>query len=172
MNKITCDICMDLMPLVQDGVASEDSVKAVTEHLASCPDCSALFEGQLPEPSNENNTLKKMQKKIYTFMSMVLMYGVLFGLSLTASSELFYNTLIMPFVGLVGYGMFRFKSVYLIPCLLFLAHFITNGFNWIRRLEYLDIASLLLWSGIYSVFAVLGIVIAALIHFAFKKERK
>ena len=172
MNKITCDMCIDLMPLVQDGVASEDSVKAVTEHVASCLDCSALFEGQIPEPSNENNVLKKMQKKIYTFMSMVLMYGVLFGLSLTASSDLFYNTLIMPFVGLVGYGMFRLKAVYLIPGLLFVAHFITNGFNWIRGLECLDMASLLAWSGIYSVFAILGIVIAGLVHFALKKEKK
>ncbi|MBR5517289.1 MAG: zf-HC2 domain-containing protein [Firmicutes bacterium] len=172
MNKITCDMCIDLMPLVQDGVASEDSVKAVTEHLTSCPSCSALFEGQIPEPSNKSNILKQMQKQLYTFMSMVLMCGVLFGLSLTASNELFYNTLIMPFVGLVGYGMFRFKSAYIIPCLLFLAHFITNAFNWIRGLEFLDTTSLLLWSGIYSVFAVIGITIAALIHFALKKENK
>ena len=29
MNKISCDMCIDLMPLVQDGVASEDSRNAV-----------------------------------------------------------------------------------------------------------------------------------------------
>ena len=33
MNKITCDMCIDLMPLVQDGVASEDSRNAVLQHL-------------------------------------------------------------------------------------------------------------------------------------------
>ncbi len=27
MNKITCNTCLDLMPLVKDGVSSEDSKK-------------------------------------------------------------------------------------------------------------------------------------------------
>ena len=31
MNEINCNVCMDLIPLVQDGIASEDSRKAV-EH--------------------------------------------------------------------------------------------------------------------------------------------
>ena len=34
--KITCDMCLDLMPLVLDGLASEDSEKAVREHIAGC----------------------------------------------------------------------------------------------------------------------------------------
>jgi len=39
VNKITCDMCKDLMPLVKDGIASEDSRLAVTEHLKECEDC-------------------------------------------------------------------------------------------------------------------------------------
>ena len=48
MNKISCDMCIDLMPLVQDGVASEDSRNAVLQHLQECPDCRALYEGEIP----------------------------------------------------------------------------------------------------------------------------
>ena len=171
MIKITCDMCIDLMPLVQDGVASDDSVEAVTQHLKSCPDCSALFEGQIPEPTKSNQILKKLQNKIYLFMGMILMFGVFFGLSLTASSNLFLNTLIMPFVGLIGYYMFRLKAVYLVPCLLFVTHMLTNAVNLFRGMEHLDFPSVLAWSGIYSIFAVLGVVIAGLIHIAFKKEK-
>ena len=29
MIQITCEICMDLIPLVQDGVAAADSISAV-----------------------------------------------------------------------------------------------------------------------------------------------
>ena len=31
--NISCDIILDLIPLVKDGVASEDSVKIVHEHI-------------------------------------------------------------------------------------------------------------------------------------------
>ena len=44
MIKITCDMCMDLMPLVQDGVASEDSIAAVEQHIKTCSECKSVFE--------------------------------------------------------------------------------------------------------------------------------
>ena len=43
MTKITCDICMDLMPLVRDGVVSEDSVTAVMNHISDCEDCKKIY---------------------------------------------------------------------------------------------------------------------------------
>ena len=52
MNKISCEMCMDLMPLVHDGVASSDSRNAVLAHIETCPDCKSLFEGELPAPSS------------------------------------------------------------------------------------------------------------------------
>lgn len=42
MIQITCEICMDLIPLVQDGVAAGDSVSAVEQHIQSCPQCRAM----------------------------------------------------------------------------------------------------------------------------------
>ena len=50
MIQITCEICMDLIPLVQDGVAAGDSVSAVEQHIQSCPQCRAMWEGQIPTP--------------------------------------------------------------------------------------------------------------------------
>ena len=48
MIELSCQICRDLIPLVQDGVASEESVNAVTAHVKSCPHCAKLLESVLP----------------------------------------------------------------------------------------------------------------------------
>ena len=39
MNKISCNIIGDLLPLYVDGAVSEDTKKLVEEHLAECADC-------------------------------------------------------------------------------------------------------------------------------------
>ena len=40
--KIPCAVCRDLMPLVQDGIASPESEQLVRAHIAVCPACQAL----------------------------------------------------------------------------------------------------------------------------------
>ena len=99
---------------------------------------------------------------------MVLMFGIFYGLMLTAGSGLFYNILIMPAIGAIGYYLFRRKSFYRIPALLFVTHAVTNFLG--MGEEYLDAPSLFLWTGLYCLFSILGSTIAALLHFALKKE--
>lgn len=170
MTEITCEMCMDLMPLVHDGVASQDSIAAVEHHLQACSDCRSLFEGQIPVPSDRDILLKKLQKEARLFSSMVLMFGIFYGLMLTAGSGLFYNILIMPVIGAIGYYLFQWKALYKIPILLLITHFITNALG--LGEEYLEPVSLLFWTGLYCLFALLGTAIAALLHFALKKEEK
>ena len=170
MIKFTCDICMDLMPLVQDNVASADSITAVKQHLETCSSCKAMFEGQIPAPSDSKQIIKKFQRKIHTFLSMVLMFGVFFGLSLTASSELFLNSLIMPILGCIGYYLFRWKAIYITPIMLLVTHLITNTFGLIYNSQHLNIASLFMWTALYSLFSIIGTIIVGLIHFALRKE--
>ncbi len=170
MIKITCDICMDLMPLVQDNVASADSIIVVKQHLETCSECRAIFEGQIPVPSDSNQIIKKIRRKTHTFLSMVLMFGVFWGLSLTASNELFLNSLIMPIIGCIGYYLFRWKALYITPGLLLITHFITNTFGLIYSSEHLDISSLFMWTAMYSFFSITGTIIAGLIHFALRKD--
>lgn len=168
MNEISCEICMDLMPLVHDGVASRDSIAAVQQHIQSCPACAALFEGACPESPGQEILLKKMKQQARFFSSMVLMFGILYGLMLTAGSGLFYNILIMPAIGAIGYYLFRWKALYQIPALLLVTHMFTNALG--LGGEYLDPVTLLFWTGLYCLFALLGTAIAALLHFALKKE--
>lgn len=169
MNEITCDICIDLIPLVQDGVASQDSVDAVENHIKNCPKCGALFEGQMAIKDDGKEVLKKIKKKVQIFTGMMLMFGILFGLSLTATSELFLNSVIMPILGCVGYYLFRWKAAYIVPCILLGTRIVTNGFGLIREVERLTLLDILFWNVLYSFFAILGVVIAGLLHFAFRK---
>ena len=168
MNKITCDMCIDLMPLVQDGVASEDSRNAVLQHLQECPDCRALYEGEIPTPSKSNELLGKVQRKAQLFSAMVMMFGIFYGLMLTAGNELFMNVIIMPIIGGIGYYLFRWKALYIVPGLLFVTHFFTNALG--LGGEVLEPIGFFMWTAIYCGVALVGFVIAALLHFAFKKE--
>ena len=41
--NITCDMAMDLMALYKDRLASDDSKRAVREHLKNCPECRRAY---------------------------------------------------------------------------------------------------------------------------------
>ncbi len=41
--SISCDMVIDLISLYHDGAASEDSRRAVREHLRTCPSCAAIY---------------------------------------------------------------------------------------------------------------------------------
>lgn len=168
MHEISCDICRDLIPLVRDGVASPDSRDAVLAHLEKCPECSGVFRGELPPVHRGEQVFGKLMHRLRLFAAMLLMFGILFGISLTAGSGLFYNVVLMPVIGAVGYYLFRWKAMYRLPVLLTVTHFLSNLAGMGK--EYLDGYSLLLWSFLYSLFALLGVIIAALLHYVFRKE--
>lgn len=44
MLNISCNIIVDLIPLVKDGVASDASTILVNEHIKSCEICKSEFE--------------------------------------------------------------------------------------------------------------------------------
>ena len=43
-TEIPCAVCRDLIPLVQDGVASPESEALVKAHLQTCPECRTLWQ--------------------------------------------------------------------------------------------------------------------------------
>ncbi|MBD5128569.1 MAG: zf-HC2 domain-containing protein [Ruminococcaceae bacterium] len=172
-NKITCGVCRDLLPLVKDGVANSDSEDLVMAHIAECGECAAMFGGKTPEPSAPK-VLLRAKRWLTSVYAMLMILGLYFGLSLTAGSGVFFNCLIMPIVGVLGYLAFRWKAVYIVPIILVIVGFITNamGFLQLDGVEHLDILSLISWIFIYALFALAGVVIAMLLHFAFGKTKK
>ena len=47
--KYPCAMIQDLLPLYLDGVCSEESKKAVEQHLSECPDCKAFYTAMCEE---------------------------------------------------------------------------------------------------------------------------
>ena len=170
MNRITCDICMDLIPLVKDGIASEDSRVAVEEHIKDCPDCAAAYGGSIPVPEEEGLALRKIRSRMRIGLSMLLMFGIVFGINLTEGVDVFNNSLLMPVLGVLGYILFRWRALYLMPLLILGTSAVSFLLGMLKGMYVSDHDSLLFWTGIFSLFAIGGAVAAGLMHFAFRKE--
>lgn len=171
MNEISCDICMDLIPLVQDGIASGDSRKAVEEHVKKCEKCAAFYKNETTPLVDAQKIWKTVTRRVRIFLAALLLLGIFFGLSLTASRDMFYNSLLMPLVGVVGYVVFRWHALYVVPCMMLLTNCLSGLLGMLRGVELLDFASGVMWVAIYSIFVAIGTVIAGLLHFAFRRER-
>ncbi len=75
--KNDCNIVRDLMPLVIDGVASDESREMVTEHVWQCEECSKVYseyQKNLPEriPKEELDVAAKALRKWHRARRMLL----------------------------------------------------------------------------------------------------
>lgn len=178
-----CYPVKDLLPLYIENMVSEETEEFINEHLSLCDSCrnelqklksDSPFDSSItPEltASEEIKPFKKIMKKlnrqIYGFFYLALIFFILLGFSFTAEEKMMYNSLIMPFVGILGYFVFRLQAIYKLPILLL----IVNLFAFIFGIVSVDIYSAFIWTLIYMVFAIIGTAIAFLLHFAFGKEK-
>ena len=179
MTKISCEVCLDLIPLVKDNVASEDSMNLVQKHIQECESCKNEFNSEvdIPPEMNDRRVLQKIKNQIFLAMLIIIIIGALVGIGLTEGPGLFYNIIIMPLVGALAYLVLDKKTYYFPVGLFILTYFWTlikyildGSFANNRILDILPAP--VFWSFIYSGLALLGIVIAFLLKFAFRKEEK
>lgn len=74
MNKITCEIIKDLLPLYIDDVCSDDSKYILEEHISHCESCKkelenikselSLIDNRIYKDCNEIKDLESISKKI------------------------------------------------------------------------------------------------------------
>lgn len=175
MNKISCDICMDLIPLVNDQVASQESGKAVLAHIKDCESCRGFSEtGQMDkEEMNDNRLLLKIRKQLYLAGVIAIIIGAILGTALTDGIGLFYNILIMPIIGVIGYLLLRKKSYY-VPLILFAFIYVWLFIKYL--VEGIAFSGAMImpfyWAFIYTGLCALGLVIGFLLKIAFGKEGK
>lgn len=104
-TKIPCAVCRDLIPLVQDGVASPESEALVKAHLQTCPECRTLWQaggGQalpqsLPAP-DDARLLQKIRHKYNTGLLMFAALGMGCGVLTSYGEHSNWIILIFPFV--------------------------------------------------------------------------
>ncbi len=169
-DKISCDICMDLMPLVKENVASDDSKKTVNNHISECNSCKKIYLSfdNFETKIDDKKVFNSIKKGIYNTFIIFIILGLLIGITLTNSKYLFYNILLMPIIGALAYILFNKKS-YIVILFLFIGTILAN-FTFIDPLS--GIIPAIEWAFVYVFLASVGILIAFLLKFAFKKEKK
>jgi len=173
--KLDCCVVRDLLPLYVENMVSDQTAQLIGEHLSGCPACQKEYESlqdsgrldvlQVPveivqaERKPFQKIMRKLNRQLHGLAYGLIIFFILWGFSLTGGQDLMYNSVIMPIVGLFGYYVFRWKALYKLPLLLLV----------INLLFY---SSVFPWTAIYSIFVVVGVLIAFLLHFAFRKEPK
>ena len=176
--KIDCCLVRDLLPLYVEKLVSEKTALLIEEHLNGCAECqkelkivsTESFKNVESENINDAVPLKKVARKFsFQMQSMAYALIILFvflGLTITEGSDMMYNSLIMPVIGVFGYCAFRLKSLYKLPVLMLFIEAFAYTFKLINAEPY----SLLIWSLIYLLFVYIGLAVAYLFHYAFRKE--
>ena len=180
--KTECSVVRDLLPLYIENMVSEETTQYINEHLKNCDDCKAelanlkegvelsTIETRVAPKSDDAKPFKKMMKRMnrqfYSIAYAALIFLIFLGFGWTAGNNLMYNSLIMPIVGIFGYYVFKWKAVYKVPVLLLLIDLAVFAF----QLVEIGFADTLMWTMLYAIFVFVGIAIAFLLHYAFKKE--
>ncbi len=183
MSKISCDTCLDLMPLVKDGIASSDSENLVIEHIDECENCQKIFAetSKVPiEKANDKRITRNIKKNILFSVITLLLMGFSWAIILSDRMNMFYNAIIMPTIGGLGYILFK-KKAYISPLAVFISSFIfdfiTAWNDMSSTTEIMEKISLSTMNGIfygfiYTFFCLIGVAIAWCFNYAFKKENQ
>jgi hypothetical protein len=169
---ISCDVCQDLIPLVKDHVASEDSITLVTDHAASCPMCRQLIDNKelsADMPINDKKVLSAIHRKFYFAGLIILVAGTLFGIYLTNSMGIFYNFAVMPLMGALGYFTFR-RFWLFVPVAIGILTFLWAALPMLLDGTENVVLACTFYAAIYAALCLLGGLAALLLHFAFTKE--
>lgn len=182
--KMDCCVIRDLLPLYVENMVSDQTAEYIKQHLAECPNCQNEYDsykstGELniletPVTVQDTDTkpfkkiMRKLNRQMYGLSYGLIIFFILWGFSLTGGQDLMYNSVIMPVVGLFGYYVFKWKALYKMPVLLLIVNLLAYHLHFVQ----IDFISVFPWTAIYSIFVVVGVLIAFLLHFAFRKERK
>ena len=179
-----CSIVKDLLPLYVENMTSEETANFINNHLNTCAVCKSELDDmssdfpitkteskcniETAQANSFKTIMRKMNRQFNSLAYALVILFIFLGFSWTGGENLMYNSLIMPIVGVFGYYVFRWKAVFKIPLLLFVVELFIFAFN----LWDLDFHSAIIWTLLYCGFVFVGIVIAFLLHFAFRKEKK
>lgn len=171
--QIPCAVYEDLLQLVTDGIASEESRILVDQHAKNCPHCSQneRIEVVELEISSETRILQKIKFQVMAWGFVLLLFGVFFGVSMGVSEEMFLNIWIMPLLGGLSALIYKNRSVYLLVAVFLISSiFHCLPFHFVEDYSIYNLLGGLQYGMVYAGLFLLGQVIGALFGFALKKE--
>lgn len=93
--RIDCEVCADLFPLVEDGVACEQSREAVKKHLAECEMCRERYGNALlaaqpvsgqEQEKDDARIVSTVRERVSGWLLAAMMISLLLGILLTTAS--------------------------------------------------------------------------------------
>ena len=117
----------------------------------------------MPDETLDRRLVETSVRKAFFFVGMaLLLIGAAVGVALTDSMGMFYNFILMPGVGMLGYWLFRGKSFF-VPLGIFLL-------SYLYQIPGTGFVAPLFMSVLYTLFRGLGLGIGFLLDYAFAKE--
>ncbi|MEG2595597.1 MAG: zf-HC2 domain-containing protein [Ruthenibacterium sp.] len=171
-SSLPCAVCRDLIPLVRDGVASEESSQIVHQHIAVCDDCKHFMSGaQTCAEPDDTRVIGRMKRKISLWLVGVVTCSLVFGVALTFSTHSLLAILVFPLCCGIAYWFdsFVWKLVPPIACaILFIIVIFQHGYGTPIR-QFMGA----LRSGIFvGILCAVGALAAALLKYGFSKGEK
>lgn len=174
--SLKCPIISDLIPLVKDGVASENSRKLVFAHIQECESCKKeyeLFHSNGREVVLKDETIIRAMKRTVWFTQLVVLFvGACIGIAFTNSIEMFYNFIIMPCIGVLSYIRLK-KKAYLAALVVFILTYVWQTISLLSEASSWDVLILggaFIYSAIYAALVLFGVAIAFLLGYAFNEK--
>lgn len=171
-SKISCDVIQDLLPLVQDGIASEASQRLVEEHLAQCELCSGNVL-EKPVQIEDPQILNKIRKKFSQYAFLIITSGGLIGASLSYSFEFLNNILLMPLMGALCAIFLKkqwFRGVIAILGVCYICMIMIVCYQESYTSLFSVLTSPLFFLAAYAILLIIGVIIGRLLRFALKGE--
>lgn len=159
-----CDVVLDLIPLVNDDIASEASRKFVMEHCEECEVCRSMLQNKKSD-INDQKVIGELKTKMRVVLGGCLCLCVLFAVCLSNFEAILQNILIMPLIGAIGYRLFKRDHWVLYiytPICLTVFYLFTEGFMFVLK------GGSLFYSIIYDSLIFIGFLIAYLFTYALK----
>lgn len=167
---IPCAVYEDLLPLVQDGLASVESKILVEEHEKTCPNCGAS-KVDTSTKMDETRILQKIKLQIISLAFIPLVIGIFFGVNFGITQHMFNNIWLMPLLGGISAIIYRKKSLWLL-LVVFVVSSIYHALpiHYDENYQLIYILASIQWGSIYAGLFLLGQIIVSLFAFALKKE--
>lgn len=181
--KTNCNIIQDLIPIVKDGIASEESKELVLEHLEECETCKKLYDSlpsmelQAPESKRDEKIIQAIRRTIRVMQMVLLLVGGLISISIGQSSGMFYNILLIPLLGILSGVGLKIKW-YLVPAFLFAGEFVwycivtllTSSSPGLFSVEaYSILGAAAIEAALFAILALLGRIVIELYRYAFRR---
>lgn len=173
MNKLPCEVVMDLIPLIKDHVASKESEELVRAHIRECDNCRQYYELLEDTSFDDQKVIETIRHKRNLYLTFILLAGVITGYQLSLSYYMFINVWIMPVIGILCH-MIKPVKTYRLALICAAVFTVLSLFGTLLQYGIDDgmILSVLAIFILMFVLIMIGKLLAMLLHYAWKGRWK